>query len=247
MRELLIKYWYKKFPPTIPAHYHEILNHYSDYYRNLNEVNKKKFLNRLCILLKFIRFIPKELPRVTTEMKVVIGSAIIQITFGLDYYLLKQFNTIYVLPRMYRYPGFDSPFLGHVDFKNKLIMFSWQDVQKGYMIADDAMNVALHEMAHCFDKEYKFRLLFRNLFKQDYWQQWTKEAAQKMEVIRAKQNSFLKNYAGTNMYEMFAVCVEAFFEKSDEFETYLPDLYRSMAMLLNQDPRFGENPVLEDF
>lgn len=244
MRELFIKYWYQKFPPNIPFQYHKILETYSLYYQKLDERHQAKFLSRLYILLKFIRFIPNDLPGITTEMRVVIGSAIIQITFGLDYYLLKEFDTIYVVPRRYRYPGFEAPFLGHVDFSNRIIMFSWQDVQNGYFIPNDAVNVALHEMAHCLEKENKFRNLFRSFFDANKWQNWAVKAAQKMEIIRQRENIFLKNYGGQNMEEMFAVCVETFFEKPDEFETYLPELYQTMAVLLNQDPRFPNDPIL---
>ncbi len=244
MRELLIKYWYKKFPPEIPSDYHRILNAYSHYYQNLNEKNQSKFRYRLFILLKLIRFIPKDLPHVTTEMKVVIGSAIIQITFGLNYFLLKHFNTIYVVPRPYRFPGYKDLFLGHVDFKYKVIVFSWQDVKNGYFIPNDAVNVALHEMAHCLEKENKFRQLFHNFFDEEKWNDWAEEASQKMETIRQGENNFIKSYGGKNMQEMFAVCIETFFEKPKEFKTYLPKLYDTMTNLLNQDPTISENPVL---
>lgn len=244
MIELLIKYWYKKFPPQIPAHYHRTLNSYSEYYQHLNPQNKSIFLHRLFILLKFIRFIPKGLPHITDEMRIVIGSAIIQITFGLKEYLFKQFNTIYVVPRAYHFQNYKTPFLGHVDFKHKVVCFSWQDVRTGFFIADDAVNVALHEMAHCLEKENTYRQLFRTFFDSEKWAKWTKRAFEKMEIIRRGENQFMKNYGGKNMHEMFAVCVETFFEKPDEFRYYLPELFNSIRDLLNQDPTIKENPVL---
>lgn len=244
MRELIITYWYKKFPPNIPPHYHRTLNTYSEYYQHLNQKNKNLFLNRLFILLKFIRFIPKGLPHVTDEMKVVIGSAIIQITFGLENYLVKDFNTIYVVPRAYNFRDYTTPFLGHVDFQHKIVCFSWNDVKTGFFIADDAVNVALHEMAHCLEKENTFRQLFRTFFDSDKWAIWSERAYKKMEIIRRRENRFLKNYGGKNMHEMFAVCIETFFEKPDEFRYYLPELFDSLRELLNQDPTLRENPIL---
>ncbi|MCR9289302.1 zinc-dependent peptidase [Saprospiraceae bacterium] len=245
MRELLLSYWYKKFPPQIPTHYHRTLNIYSAYYQYLNEENQVTFQKRLFILLKFIRFIPKGLPQVTDEMKVVIGSAIIQITFGLDHYLVKEFNTIYVVPRAYNFRDFKTPFLGHVDFTNKIVCFSWRDVKTGFFIADDAVNVALHEMAHCLEKENTFRQLFRTFFDSEKLAIWTERALEKMERIRRQENQFLKNYGGKNIHEMFAVCVEAFFEKPDEFRYYLPELFDSLRELLNQDPTIRQNPPLK--
>lgn len=244
MRELIIKYWYKKFPPQIPNHYHRTLNAYSEYYQYLTSENKKRFLKRLYILLRFIRFIPKGLPHVTEEMKVVIGSAIIQITFGLDNYLVSRFNTIYVVPRAYRFRDYKEPFLGHVDFASEIVCFSWQDVKTGFFIADDAVNVALHEMAHCLEKENTFRQIFNTFFDSKKWNIWAERAYKKMQIIRRRENQFLKNYGGQNMHEMFAVCIETFFEKPDEFRHYLPELFDSLRELLNQDPTRRENPIL---
>ena len=245
MRELIITFWYKKFPPQIPIHYNRTLNAYSEYYQNLSQENKTTFLKRLYILLKFIRFIPKGLPHVTDEMRVVIGSAIIQITFGLKNYLIKEFNTIYVVPRAYHFRDYKVPFLGHVDFANRVVCFSWRDVKTGFFIADDAVNVALHEMAHCLEKENTYRQLFSTFFDSEKWANWADYAYEKMEIIRRRENRFLKNYGGKNMHEMFAVCIETFFEKPDEFRYYLPELYDSLRELLNQDPTLKSSPVLE--
>ena len=66
-----------------------------------------------------------------------------------------------------------------------------------------------------------------------------------MEMIRRGENRFLKNYGGKNMQEMFAVCIETFFEKPDEFRYQLPELFDSICELLNQDPTLRENPVLK--
>ena len=57
-----------------------------------------------------------------------------------------------------------------------------------------------------------------------------------MEAIRRGENNFLKSYGGINMTEMFAVCVEAFFEQPEEFQKELPKIYNTMVVLLNQDP-----------
>lgn len=74
---------------------------------------------------------------------------------------------------------------------------------------------------------------------------WTERALEKMERIRRQENQFLKNYGGKNIHEMFAVCVEAFFEKPDEFRYYLPELFDSLRELLNQDPTIRQNPPLK--
>jgi Mlc titration factor MtfA (ptsG expression regulator) len=46
------------------------------------------------------------------------------------------------------------------------------------------------------------------------------------------------------MTEMFAVCVETFFEQSDAFKAELPGIYQSLVDLLQQDPSQKSNPLL---
>ena len=47
-------------------------------------------------------------------MPLLISSAAIQLTFGLENYLLDHFTTIYVLKDNYRYGLYNTPFEGHV-------------------------------------------------------------------------------------------------------------------------------------
>lgn len=211
---------------------------YSTYYQLLDQSLKKKFRLRLYHLLNIMGFGSLEFRQVTREMRVVIGSAIIKITLGLDNYLPTQFTNVIVKPRRYMYPGFGEPFLGHTDHSTNTIYFSWEDVQHGYLVPDDAVNVALHEMAHVLEAENGFHDIFTNFFDRFDWVRWAELASLKMEKIRRGNNLFLKNYGGHNMMEMFAVCVEAFFEQPIAFRTYLPDIYATMVDLLRQDTAY---------
>lgn len=177
-------------------------------------------------------------------MKVIIGSALIQITFGLKLYTFTRFTTIYVVPygsySIYQYENL----VGHVDFKAKLITMAWPAVKSGFIIPDDAINVALHEVAHAIQEENKMTKLSSEFFSSYNLKEWEREALKKYAVINAKEHKFLKSYGGTNMLEMFAVCVEAFFEQPTEFKLQLPDLYKAMVGLFKQDPTNADNPLM---
>lgn len=238
----LLKIWYQLFPPSIPFNFEKILLAHSDYFRNLSKENQQRFLQRLTVLLKFKEFVPKGLPRILPEMKIVIGSAIIQMTFGFSKYLFKHFTKIYVMPRQYRFRDYDEPFLGHVDFQAKVICFSWEDVQKGFAIPDDALNVALHEIAHAWEIEHRLSADFEDIFIEKDWKEWQQLGKETMKEIQEGNHSFLKKYGGTNEKEMFAVCVEAFFEQPKEFKEELPELYDKTVKLLRQNPLKKANP-----
>ena len=243
MREFFLKLFYKKLPKHLDAEYHEILSNHSTYYQRLYPHLQFEFRLRLFYLLNVLGFSSAQIPEITREMRVVIGSAIIIITFGLKKYIPARFTNVFIMPRRYMYPGYGQPFLGHIDYDKNSIYFSWADVKHGFRVPDDAVNVALHEMAHVLEVENSYSSLFDGFFTQIKWNDWAEVAFKKMNVIRAKQNYFLKSYGGINMTEMFAVCVETFFEQPKEFKTYLPELYQTLVEMLRQDPTVSGNPL----
>lgn len=245
MIEFLKALFQQKIPAHIERDYHRILTQYSNCYRQLNPELQQLFRRRIFALLNTIAFRSGQgIQRVTREMRTVIACAIVEITFGLKRFLPSRFRTVVVLPRRYLYPGFGQPFLGHTDPSANLVYFSWEDVKHGYLQPDDAVNVALHEMAHVLEHENAYRDIYGKFFRTTDWQRWGKLAFEKMQKIRAGQHEFLKSYGGINMGEMFAVCVETFFEQPAEFKQHLPILYRNMTKLLNQDPLQEGNPLL---
>jgi len=235
IRTIIVRLIKRSVPRGIDQEYHQILTDHSTYYRYLEDAEKSRFRLRLFKLLNVMAFGSAKMGQVTREMRVVIGSAIIEITFGLRNYLPTRFTTVEVLPYRYMYPGYGEPFLGHIDFNQNKIYFSWDDVQKGYLVPDDAVNVALHEMAHVLEAENGINAIFSNFFDRVEWNEWAQQAFNKMHIIRNNRNKFLKNYGGINMTEMFAVCIEAFFEQPQEFRQALPVIYQKMVGLLNQD------------
>lgn len=243
MKQLIIRIFQNGVPEEIDRDYHQILFTHSTYYQHLNPSLQQKFRLRLFHLLNILGFDSTLIPVITREMRVVIGSAIIQISLGLRRYLPTRYRDITVMPRRYMYPGYGQPFLGHIDFTSERVYFSWPDVQHGYLVPDDAVNVALHEMAHVLEVENSFNFLFNQFFSRVSWDRWAEVAFRKMHIIRREQNYFLKSYGGINMKEMFAVCVETFFEQPQDFKNNLPELYQTMIRLLRQDPLLRNNPL----
>ena len=225
----------------------EILLKYSTYYSNLSHANRQRFEDRLAELLLYLDFSAEGLDGdVTLEMKIVIASAQIQLTFGLENFIPERFSQITVLPRSYFIDTHPRPVVGHVDPRTSQICFSWRDIKFGFSINDDAINVALHEFAHWLEMESRFASFSNGLLCKYDYSDWRRTANHKLIKIRSQENQFLKDYGGKNMIELFAVSVEAFFEQSQAFKSRLPRLYNTLVELLNQDPTQALAPVLED-
>lgn len=209
--------------------YHAVLTKYLDFYRRLNKNDRKKFINRLHDLIEHMDFIGEQGQAVNLQVSIMCCAPLIQITFGLETYLFNSFHTIIVFPKQFFSQKHGRYVKGGVS-RGDAIYFSYEDLVKGFNIPNDALNLGLHEMAHAIHIEYfdeEFELKFP---------QWEKIAEQELLDMRYQSNPILRNYAGQNKHELFAVCVETFFEQSLEMKEKQPKLYNAMCHLLNQRP-----------
>lgn len=246
MLRLVSVYYYHKTVQTIPQEYHDVLSKYNPYYSGLSEELQGRFRKRVFITNKFLTYSAHKFSGVSETMKIIIASALIQITFGLKLYTFTRFNKVYVVPYdSYKFMEHEN-IVGHVDYHANIIAVSWPAVKSGFIIPDDAYNVALHEVAHAIQEENKMIKWSAEFFDSHHLREWEKEAIKKYTIINAKEHKFLKTYGGKNMLEMFAVCVETFFEQPDEFKVKLPELYLTLVNLFKQDPTNRSHPPLNN-
>lgn len=206
------------------------------YYKNLNRENREIFERRLQKFIDMKDFVPKgDLREVTDEMKALIGASAIQITFGLPSIYLEHFDRILVYPDTYLSTITDHYHKGEVNSEG-IIVLSWSNFVKGYLDDSDGRNLALHEMSHALkiedytmDEEYNF-------FDREIMLKFIKETRLETQRILNGEPSFFREYAASNDHEFFAVVVENFFERPQEFKREHYQLYQLTMQLLNQDP-----------
>lgn len=207
--------------------YHQVLTKHVVYYRNLNHGDRKKFIDRLHELIENMKFIGKDGQEINLKVCILCCAPVIQITMGLETYLFNNYHTIVVYPNQFYSEAQQAYVKGGVS-RGDAIFFSFEDLLKGYSVPNDALNLGLHEMAHAIHIEY---------FDEDFerrFPDWEKVAEQEVLKMRNQQDPVLRNYAGQNKHELFAVCIETFFEQADEMRLRAPVLYESMCNLLNQ-------------
>jgi MtfA peptidase len=232
INRLYVRRQYKSFLGQ-ETFYHSIVSQNLKFYNRLNLEEQRKFLFRTFIFRKAKRFHYIEVSE-SAEMPILISATAIQLTFGLDKYLLNYFKDIYVLKDDYHYGFYSRPFQGHVDHSG--IYLSWDNFMKGIKGMTPNCNVGLHEMGHALayvnfitqtEEEKHFKKEFKN---------FSKVARPIFEGMQRGDKNILGDYAGTNYHEFWAVSVEVFFENPIRMRHELPDLYNAMSHLLRQDP-----------
>ncbi|WP_317164137.1 zinc-dependent peptidase [Algibacter sp. L1A34] len=222
----------------------KVLSVYSPYYQNLSKVNKYNFQIRTLLFIRTTTFNSTQGFVVNNKMKIIISSAFAQLTFGLKTDTLKVFNNIFITPQPYSYKNNAALFDGDVNLHTKKINMSWPAIERGFKIPDDALNLCIHEFGHCLIFENTSRSYLSKIFKKKDFNNWRKHAEVKLEKVKSNDNKVLRDYAGTNLVELFSVSLETFFEQAEYFEENEPLLYFSTTKLLKQDPRNKTNPIL---
>ncbi|MFY0628070.1 MAG: zinc-dependent peptidase [Reichenbachiella sp.] len=224
------------FPTPLLRSRKRILSQHFKYYSQLTATNKKIFEHRVQEFISRKQFIPRDLERVTEEMRVLIAACAVQLTFGYPNVFLSHFKRILIYPNDY-YSTINKTFhKGEVNPKLRAIVISWHHFVSGYVDYSDGINLGLHEMTHALHLENRIFNHEYNFIDRQELIKWHKLSQEEIKKLSDGQDHFFRNYAKTNAEEFLAIAVENFFEKSVEFKKELPELYKTLSVLLNQDP-----------
>ena len=211
-----------------------ILNKRFPYYRVLSQLQKRKFTERLQVFIADKIFKIHD-TKGYKEMPVLISAAAIQLTFGLDKYILPNFKYIHVYPEEFLgvHPSIrvlEGNVSGHA------INLSWKHFLQGYEDTTDGQNVGLHELSHAlyyqtFVVEENVDRNFRDTF-DDFNNYGNKVFHQESQP----ENDLYSDYALKNFQEFWAESIEIFFEKPHQLKNKYPELYVALVDMLNQDP-----------
>jgi Mlc titration factor MtfA (ptsG expression regulator) len=204
------------------------------YFNSLSAIQQQRFLKRLqAFIANKVFKIHDE--KAYKEMPILISAAAIQLTFGLEKYLLPNFEFIHVYPQEFMRIQDNICFLeGNVS--GHAINLSWKHFLEGYANPTDGQNVGLHELAHAlyyqtFVAEENVDRNFRNTF--DNFNSYGNKV---FEQELQPGNDLYSDYALRNFQEFWAESAEIFFERPAAMKAFYPQLYDTLKFLLNQDP-----------
>ena len=215
--------------------YRKPLELHSRYYQLLSPDERKIFEKRVQKFISQKQFIARGFDRVTDEMKALIAGTAIQLTFGLPSVYLRHFKRILVYQDSYYSEISKRYHKGEVNVGG-IIVLSWKSFLDGIADNTDGRNLGLHEIAHALRLENAIRNDEFGFLDQKLLTKWTSLCYEEIERISLGNGRFFRQYAATDSQEFFAVAVENFFERPVEFHAYQPELYRTLAAMLNQDP-----------
>jgi Mlc titration factor MtfA (ptsG expression regulator) len=212
----------------------KLLKDNNQYYNQLPLNYQHEFRERTKQMAGHFKWLTgNERQTITDEMKLLISASAVQLLFGLPKISLGAYDTIVVFNDKYYNELTNYYHKGEVN--SRFIILSYKHFLEGYANPNDKINLGLHEMAHALDlslflshsKKFFLRRLLENFILRTH---------QEYIDLQDGKLTFFRSYGATNPREFFAVAVEHFFEAPLEFEQNLPNMYREMCLLLNQDP-----------
>lgn len=215
-------------------HHSFVIGSVFTYFNDLPDESKRRFVKRVNQFKtsKKFHFIGLEN---NDDIAVLVAASAIQITFGLNNYMMSYFKDIYVLADAYHMDNEEELYIGHVAPDG--IYLSFKHFLYGYSNkTNDNVNVAVHEMAHA--------LVYNNFFAQYgvdphfrlNYEKFSSSTGAILADVITNRRSYLRSYAFSNLHEFWAVSVEAFFVNPVGLKLNMPELYEVLCRVLNQDP-----------
>lgn len=211
-----------------------VLNKYFPYFQKLSTGEKIRFLQR------HKKFMTQKIFKINDksgfkEMPILLSATAIQLSFGLEEYMLPYYKYINIFPN--EFLGVE-PYVRFLEgnVSGNSINISWKHYLQGYENLENGQNVGLHEMAHAYycqnmvcqdERDHVFVQAYNNF-------DIVSNTVFKNELLSTEK--LYSNYGLKNLQEFWAESVEIFFERPSAMLQQYPDLYTTITLLLNQHP-----------
>ena len=210
-----------------------ILRNQFQFYKSLSDKEKHYFEHRVAKFIEAYPFISRHDFEINDEVKVLIASTSIMLSFGMRKYLFDVIDKVIVYPTSYLSTSSNEYHKGEFNPQFKAIVFSWEDFKAGFELSNDNLNLGIHEFAHVLHyyglkSEDSSALIFASKYNQI-----RKEVNYEANKQKLITSNYFRIYAYTNEFEFLAVIIEHFFETPNSFKVEFPQLFDNVSKMLN--------------
>jgi len=244
MRRYLLRRRWASQP--FPEAWRKLLEQRVPYYRKLDPAEKLRFETDVLIFLKENRITGVETV-VDDSLRLLVAASAIMLTFGYPDWEYRKLPEILIYPytfdEEYRFSSSKGRrvLAGQVVSQSAIVLVR-SELEEGFANPEGAYHVGLHEFAHALENlEEGAGGIPRDLDPR-VLKEWYTILRQELQRVQ-EQRSVLDQYGGENTGELFAVAVEHFFQRPLELKRHHPELYRTLAKFLNQDPAAHHGPL----
>lgn len=233
-------WWYQKYPPKLDAGILQIFQRNLEYYKSLSPEQKTIFRTRTVLYIEASDFMASGGDEVPEDLKGMIASAAIILTFGYKDFLFKNFEKIVVNPKPFPSPQYPQFFHASEIFSDEgdgVLLFSAKQVATAFFHPKEYLNLPLYEFSKAFMLTYPNEP-YPSLL-EDSWN--------KLEQISGFSKGAISRWINLPEEELSlpAIAIHHFFVFPNTFKTVLPAIYNTFEIIFKQNPSNHSNPLIK--
>lgn len=212
-------WWWQRFPPDLNKGLHGILELKHDFYRALNETDRREFRRRLFLFGQGTNFRPQAMDNVPEDAKLMIAVAAVTMTFNQEDFLFENFENVIVYPHPFPSPQFPESFhASEIYEEDGVIMLSLEHVGRGFLEPEQYFNPAWYEYARVYQRTYPDKP----------YGDWSSVSWADIEAISGFSHEALKGWIGLEALDLQAFGIAFFFVRPQHFQQQLPTLAQQL-------------------
>jgi hypothetical protein len=218
-----------------PQPWRDLLEARSDYYLRLPVAYRAQFDEQAQVFLAEKRITGIEM-QVGDEVKLLVAASAVMLTVGWPGYTWDQLTEVLVYPE-----DFDKAYgFGGTDLSGQahawgIVILSAPALLRSFAETDDAYHLGVHEFAHLLDLAQTRFDGIPSYLSDESTQGWVTIMEQEEDRL-LRGDSELSPYGSSGPAELFAVAVEAFFQKPVALTRSHRELYAFLSSYFGQDP-----------
>lgn len=145
-------WWHTKYPIPLDPKIKLWLDKYSQFYNSLDEKEKSKFENRLSLYVEAREFkaVGSEVREVPEDIKGIIGSIAVMLTFHDEDFLMGDYDRIYVYKHPFPSPNYKFLHNVEVNHEDGMLIFSLEHLLPGMSRPREFYNIGLHAFIEAY-------------------------------------------------------------------------------------------------
>jgi Mlc titration factor MtfA (ptsG expression regulator) len=220
-----------------PAEWRDFLCKHSPFYNGLSDEERHLFEHNIKLFLHSYPITARQGHQVSPQTSLLVAAGVATVLHGRPNWEPPLADGVLIYPgeRFNRdYQSGRGHIAGQASINSPMILTEGA-LQQSLEHPDDGFNVVIHELAHFFDLEDGVAegIPYARIGQQR-GQRW-RTMIQREWQRAARGRSLLREYAGQNEAECFAVASEVFFERPWDLISDHPELYKALKAFYNLD------------
>ncbi|MGH1434043.1 MAG: zinc-dependent peptidase [Lewinella sp.] len=215
-------WWWQRSPPDLPTEMAQFLSEKSPFYQQLSEQEQREFRRRVFLFNEGSDYKPQVLESIPLDVKVIIASVPVTMTFGQEEFLFTNFENIIIYPHPFPSPQYQEHFhISEIYEPDGVVMFCLEHVLRGFVDAKQYLNPAWYEYARIFQNTYPAY---------DYGD-WSSVSWEDLQGISGFSQEALERWIGLPELDLTAMGIAFYFIYPQQFKQKLPELDRALNLV----------------